>query len=104
VIIAGDLNWDYVPGPLVKQWRYSPRAYFARWGMTTNWAFRTAPRRGTHGKRQIDYVAFSLLAWTVVSQMFIKGEHSDHNWLRIRLAPRRRAFRRWRIRRMGTQG
>lgn len=104
VIIAGDLNWDYEGGPLTKQWYYAPRRYFARWGMTTNWADPSALKGGSLGRRQIDYVAFKPSAWRIVRQAWVRGEHSDHNWPRISLYGRRRPFRRWRIRHLGAQG
>lgn len=98
VIVAGDLNWDYVPGPMTKQWYYSPRRYFSRWGMITNWAFENAPSGGSKGRRQIDYVAWVPTAFRVVGQSWVRGEHSDHRWVKVRLHPRHRRFWRWRRR------
>jgi len=79
VTVAGDFNWDFRPG--TRGWFYSPKRVFKRLGMVVNWATPTAPRQGSLGSRQVDYIAFDPHDLVPVAQRWVKGEHSDHRWL-----------------------
>lgn len=77
VIVGGDLNWSWTRGPL--QWFWSPKRVFFRLGLRIQWAHKTAPEGGSHGRRRIDYLAHSPAHLIIHGQRLVKG-HSDHLW------------------------
>jgi hypothetical protein len=80
VTVAGDFNWAYARGN--RGWYFAPKRVLNRLGLAVNWADRTAPKGGSLGSRQIDYIAYDLDDLRVVKQEFVAGEHSDHRWVK----------------------
>jgi hypothetical protein len=63
-------------------WTYSPEAITTRLGMRTNADEPGAPGP-TLGKRTIDYLWFDPMDLRVATQEYVRGEHSDHSWVRV---------------------
>jgi hypothetical protein len=78
VTVAGDFNWAYARGN--RGWYFAPKRVFNRLGLAVQWADRTAPKGGSLGSRQIDYIAYDPHDLRIVKQGFVAGEHSDHRW------------------------
>lgn len=76
VTLTGDMNWSYTEG--IVQWPWAPKKVFRACGLRAQYVHGTDLARPKGDRRRIEYVFADPDDLTLLTQRFIKREHSDH--------------------------